>query len=274
MAHSLRRCRDQIAIFDTLRQLLPRQAPRLIKQAFAHRNQDRYLTVLNRLVEHVNRHHFPIYDLDLDYLAECFPQLPIQCTNYDHESDFEGTGLATCIAATLSGFYSQAPEWTTIQERLGPTIPLPHCFTTPTHQCEIDFEYFAALCAKHPRPVKHFPTLLKILAHETGCLFLDVSYDWDGMQDHYTWNPDDIATLTAQWNTGKQLHRLWLQTDRQFTAQPAQWRTVFHCWEEMCRHASAPPQINSGTPLVDVLAPTTEPGTESEHRESIRATPS
>lgn len=241
MADSLRKSQSRVAIFETLQQLLPREAPRLIKQAFARGTEQCYLTILDRLVTHISRHHFPINDFDLDYLSEYFPQLPIESTNYDHESDFDQAGLATQIAASISGFYSSAPEWTAIQDQLDPTITIPSCFTRTDHHCKFNYDIFNALCGKHRSPVKNFPTLLRILAHDTDCIFLDVSYDWDPYQADYTWHPKDIATLTAQWKIGQRLHRLWKRTDEQFTQQPELWRTVFQCWEHMCHQTSESP---------------------------------
>lgn len=192
-------------------------------------------TLLESFTELVSRKYFPVNNWDLEWVVESFPTIPIPLENFDVESDFEDVALPIQIAATMSGVYSYAPSWETIQESLGPTITLPRCFLKPEHRCELEFDLFARLCQQHPAPISAFPQVVQILAHNTGTAFLDLSYDYE-MPDHgYTWTQEDILALQRQWRTARRLLRDMHRTVDQLKARPQAWSVIFACWDRICR---------------------------------------
>jgi len=191
--------------------------------------------LLESLTELVSRTYFPVNNWDLDWVAELFPTIPIPLENFDVESEFEGVELPIQIAAAMTGLYSYAPSWETIQESLGPTISVPRCFLEREHRCEFEFDCFARLCQEHPAPISRFPQVVQILAHNTDCVFMDLSYDYD-MPDHgYTWTREDILALQRQWRIARRLLRDMQRTVDQLTARPQAWSVIFACWEKTCQ---------------------------------------
>lgn len=236
MTHALEEYRERAKILDVLHDLFPRHAARTLRKALRQPLKDVYEQLFGVLLDLVNTHYFPVDGWDLDFALGQFPLIPISAQNYDEESDFEGTHLATKIAATIAGCYGQAPSWQEIQQELGPTILLPTCFTNVNHTCHIDLEQLTALCQQHPHPVSGFPTLIQILLHETGTLFLDLSYCYDNPDHGYHWGKEDILELTRQWAIAKDLMDQWTHTAKTLDAQPQHWHTIFRCWQDMCTH--------------------------------------
>jgi hypothetical protein len=72
--------------------------------------------------------------------------------------------------------------------------------------------------------------------HDTGTLFLDISYAYEAPDHGYTWTKQDIQDLTDQWKRAKQLTGTWIRTAKRLDAQPRHWQTIFSCWQQMCEH--------------------------------------
>lgn len=191
--------------------------------------------LLESFTELVNRKYFPVNNWDLEWVHEQFPTIPIPLENFDVESEFEHVELPIQIAAAISGHYSYAPTWARIQESLGPTITVPRCFLDPKHRCEFDFDLFVRLCQQHPAPIRTFPDVIRILAHDTGSIFLDISYDYDMPDPGYTWTREDILTLQRQWRLATRLLRTMQRTVTQLKARPQAWSVIFACWDMICQ---------------------------------------
>lgn len=191
--------------------------------------------LLESFTEFVSRKYFPVNNWDLEWMIESFPTIPIPLENFDVESEFEDIDLPIQIAATMSGVYSYAPVWETIQESLGPTITVPRCVLDREHQCQFEFDFFARLCQQHPAPVSTFPQVIQILGHNTGSPFIDLSYDYE-MPDHgYTWTYEDILALQRHWRATQRLLRNMNRTVQQLKTRPQTWSIVFACWEKTCQ---------------------------------------
>lgn len=234
MAEELQTRLQQFGILGLLRQLLPRRAERIIRQALSTAPDNIYATAFNHIISHVDQHHFPIMNLDSDYLIDNYPYIAIECCNYDHESEFEYERTTTKVLAYFAGIYSNAPSREEIPELLGPAIQYPPCLREPEHQCDVDVDLLTTLCSHHPAPVRDFPIALRIMAHETDSIFLDISYDWEGPPLDYTWTPETITNLTEQWNTAKRLLRTLKTVEQKLEQHPHYWSTIFTCWDSMC----------------------------------------
>ena len=179
MAHALRTFQERTTIVDTFQSLFPQHARRAIQKALTSTPAAIHEHVLETFMTLVSTHHFPVEEWDVEQVLDQFPMIPICALNYDEESELEGEYLATRIAATMTGYYSNAPSWEEIQQALGPTIQVPTCFTDPHHQCRVNLGILTERCQQLRRPVSDFPTILRIMYHDTGTLFLDISYAYD-----------------------------------------------------------------------------------------------
>ena len=237
MAEDLRTFQQRAPLLTVFHTLFPRQAPRAIQQAVLMPPTQFHEQLLEAFLTLVGKHLFPVDDGDMEYGLEQFPRIPIAALNHDEESDLEGEYLATQIAATIVGYYGNAPSWDDIQHALGPTIQIPSCFTDAHHQCRVNIDLFRTQCQHHPHPVSDFPTILQIVSHDTGSIYLDISYCYEVPEHGYEWtNAEDIQALTQQWNDAKRLTKIWLRTAKRLDAEPRHWQTIFACWQHMCEH--------------------------------------
>lgn len=191
--------------------------------------------LLQSFTELVSEKYFPVNNWDLEWVLDQFPSIPVSLENFDAESEFEHVELPVQIAATISGHYSYAPTWATIQESLGPTITVPRCFLDPQHRCEFEFDLFARRCQQHPAPIAAFPQVVQILAHSTESIFLDISYDWECPDHGYTWTRKNILELHRQWRLAQRLLGTMNRTVTQLQARPQAWSVIFACWDTICQ---------------------------------------
>lgn len=237
MAQDLRRFQDRAPLLTIFHALFPRQAPRAIRQAVQMPPTQFHEHLLETFFTLVEKHLFPVDSVDIEYGLNQFPMIPIAALNHDEESDLEGEYLATKIAATIDGHYSNSPSWSDIQQALGPTIQVPSCFTDTHHQCRINISIFREQCQQHPHPVSNFPTILQIVSHDTGSIYLDISYCYEVPDHGYSWtNTEDIQALTQQWKIAQHLTKTWIRTAKRLDAQPRHWQTIFACWQRMCEY--------------------------------------
>jgi hypothetical protein len=236
MAYALRTFQERTTIVDTFQSLFPQHARRAIQKALTSTPAAIHEHMLETFMTLVSTHHFPVEEWDVEQVLDQFPMIPICALNYDEESELDGEYLATRIAATMTGYYSSAPSWEEIQQALGPTIQVPTCFTDPHHQCRVNLGILTERCQQLRRPVSDFPTILRIMHHDTGTLFLDISYAYEAPDHGYTWTKQDIQDLTDQWKRAKQLTGTWIRTAKRLDAQPRHWQTIFSCWQQMCEH--------------------------------------
>ncbi len=167
-----------------------------------------------------------------------FPVIPIEGLNYDEESDFEGELVAFGFAAACCGYYSHAPAWEELQQRLGSTATLPACVRSGEHRCHFNQSLFTARCLAEPSPVREFPVILDLLSHETDCLFLDSASAYENYEHSYTWSTKDIRLLSKEWKRGQQIHATATRCARTLEAHPHYWNTIFHHWDALCRTSS------------------------------------
>jgi hypothetical protein len=83
--------------------------------------------------------------------------------------------------------------------------------------------------------VASFPQVVRILAHNTDSIFLDISYDSDGYDHGYEWTREDLLTLQQHWHAAKHLLRTLHRTVAKLNTYPQAWPIIFACWETMCR---------------------------------------
>lgn len=226
---------QHLQIATIFNRLFPRLYRQTITQLPAVQPDELIDRLLQPFVERISRQYFPLQDWDLEWVRENIPYIPISLENFDMESEFEGIPLPEQIAATMAGMYSHAPSWEDIQGRLGPTITLPLCFLDEKHHCRITSDRFAAVCRQFPEPVRSFSILLDIARHDTGSIFLDISYDYEMNSHGFTWTRKDIHQLSKQWKTAQRLARIAHRTVNGLLRQPEQWNTIFHCWQTLCR---------------------------------------
>lgn len=237
MAQALHTFRDRFSLVNSFQSLFPHQATRALRKALRTPPAQIHEQLLEAFLALVSKHHFPVDNWDLEYVFDQFPMIPIAAINHDEESELEGDYLATQIAATLVGYYSNAPSWEEIQQTLGPTIPVPTCFTDPQHGCRVNLDILREHCQQHPHPVSDFPTILQIVAHDTPSIFLNISFCYEVPEQGYYWtNPEDIQDLTSQWKVARQLMHTWIRTAKRLEATPRHWGTIFSCWQRMCKH--------------------------------------
>jgi hypothetical protein len=238
MAQALRTFHERTTIVDTFQSLFPQRARQAIQKALTADPAHLHERLMETMICLVNTHHFPVDEWDMELILDQFPMIPIAARNYDEESELEEEYLATKIAAAMTGYYSNAPSWNDIQQYLGSTITVPSCFTDSQHNCRIHFGVFSEYCRQHPSPVSEFPTILQILYHNTGSIFLDISYCYETPDHPYTWTEHDIHDLTTQWTFARQLTRAWVRTAKRLEKQPQYWQHIFACWQRMCEHQS------------------------------------
>ncbi|MEK7761629.1 MAG: hypothetical protein AAB433_08625, partial [Nitrospirota bacterium] len=220
MAQALRTFHERTTILDTFQALFPQHARQAIQKAMIASPAHLHEHLLETMMPLVNTHHFPVDEWDIVQVLDTFPMIPIAAINFDEESELEEEYLATRIAATMTGYYSNAPSWKDIQQVLGSAIQVPSCFTDSQHNCRVNFGIFSEHCQQHRPPVSDFPTILRIMYHDTGTLFLDISY-CNEVPDHgYTWTKQDIHDLTEQWTRAQQLTKTWIRTAKRLDAQP------------------------------------------------------
>ena len=225
-----------LGITTVYQECFPREYRRHLAKLKTIQPMDICEHLIESFTDLVGRKYFPVNNWDLQWLVEQFPSIPISLENFDVESEFENVEVPIQIAAAITGHYSYAPNWATIQDLLGPSIVIPTCFVTPDHRCHFDFALFTQRCRQHPAPIATFPQMVQILGHDTGSMFLDVSYDWDYQQYDYTWTRKDILELQRQWRLATRLLRTMQRTVAQLQTRPQAWSVIFACWEATCQH--------------------------------------
>lgn len=232
---SLTTLHRSLGVTTVYQQCFPRQYTRHLATVTIAQPWEICEQLLHSFTDLVSRKYFPVNNWDLEWVHEQFPTIPIPLENFDVESEFEHVELPIQIAAAISGHYSYAPTWATIQESLGSTITVPRCFLDPKHRCEFDFDLFARLCQQHPAPIRTFPDVIRILAHDTGSIFLDISYDYDMPDPGYTWTRKNILELHRQWRLAQRLLGTMHRTVTQLQARPQSWSVIFACWDTICQ---------------------------------------
>ena len=230
LAHLQRR----LSLLTLFQELFPSQFHKACRR-LSHTTLDECLTrTLPPFMTAISKQYFPADDFDYDYAMDCWPEIPIPAHNYDVESDFEDAPRAIRVAAFLVGCYSSSPSLEDLRTEL-PGIHLPECWNDPKHWCKRDTNLYSKLSANEPRHIRNFWLLFETLAHDTGSIFLDISYDSGGCEHDYQWDKATVESLHQQWIRTKTITRTNAATIRAFDRAPASWNTLFRCWADMCR---------------------------------------
>lgn len=240
LVHAIRHYTNFHQLFTLYTTLAPRRARQYRRHLTRQQSfniSSSWTTFLEHFISYINHHHFPVNDIDLDYITEIFPYIPIPILNYDLEDDLSEAPLPIQIAAIIEGHYASTPKWTTVQAQLGPTLLLPRCLTTPHGEQYFQFQIFKDLCQQHPSPIRDYPLIFTILDHSTGNLFVDLSHDdYYYNQSPREWTLDDIETLTIQWKVAERLFAQQHKTVKQLETHPQHWKTIFTCLAKSFTH--------------------------------------
>jgi hypothetical protein len=224
----------RLGILPLFKELFPTLFAKTIRRTGDVGMLQRLETFFPPFLEAINRQYFPVEDLDAEYAMDRFPIIPLPLLNYDVESEFEHEPVADRVAAYLVGCYNYAPSRAEVQDLL-PNVALPACWSTEDHWCRTNASLFRKLCTHHPAPVRTFPLLLSTMAHDTGLVFFDASYD-TGEWDHgYLWDKPTVLALQTQWKRARLIMKTNATTVRALDRCPSHWNTIFKCWAEMCR---------------------------------------
>ena len=224
----------QLALVPLFRDLFPGHFHKALKKIAGVTLSTFLQSLFPTFLQQINRHYFPVDDFDLDWVIDQYPLIPVPLMNHDVESEFEHEPVPIQIVAHLVGAYSYAPSRQDIA-RLLPGIRLPACWTDPNHWCHVNQSLLDSVCRRHPSPLRNFPLLYATLAHGTGIIYFDVTYESGDWGHDYTWSKETILDLRAQWQRAQPILKQNLSTIRQFERHPEHWNILFTCWEQMCQ---------------------------------------
>lgn len=225
---------NQLKIIPLFRSLFPSLFRKAIHPKRARSAREALHSLFSPFLKAINKQYFPVDDFDLDYIIEYFPTICLPLCNYDVESEFEGAPFADRLTAAMVGTYSYAPTLMELRTET-PSIQYPPCWEDDNHRCNGDIHLFAELCAQHPAPVRHYPLLFSTIAHDTGTIFLDASYDTGDWDHEFIWSNEDVHTLKSHWTRAKVIMKTNANTIKKLDDCPLLWNTIFRCWAEMCR---------------------------------------
>lgn len=167
----------------------------------------------------VNEHLFPLPDLAFE--MERFPSIPVCAKGIDWEDPPETYGLA--IHAVMALFVDQDFPWT---NWLPPTL---HVETG-----ELDWDKFKQLCQDGKGAVCQFPLLVELVAHDTGNLWLDISFDcnWES----FAWEEASLNYLSREWQRARDLIARINRALEQIDAHPRYYLTwLVRLWNRAIR---------------------------------------
>jgi|LNFM01.1.fsa_nt_gb hypothetical protein len=242
MHERLTQYQSYASLLPIIRALFRKRARSIFASAFRNRPIDIPTALLTPLVEFIAQHRFPIVEWDLSYVLDSFPWIPTQPMNYDETSEFDDEPLAVGLLAACCGYYENAPPWSDIQHRLGPTIRLPTCFEDNEHHCHFPSSAFDTLCLNEPSPVRELPILRQLIYHETDLYFLDSASAYRQEGHEFQWTLSNIKTLTQDWRASQKLTDVATRCARALDAEPHHWTTIFHHWTTACQNH---PESNS-----------------------------
>jgi hypothetical protein len=136
----------------------------------------------------VDEHLFPLPDLAFEMeRCSCIPLYP---KGIDWDDPPETYCLA--IRAVMALFVDQDFPWTNWLPR-----------TLRVETGELDWDKFKHLCQYGNRAVRQFPLLIELVAHDTGNLWLDASFDCDW--ESFEWEEATMNYLTREWRRARDL---------------------------------------------------------------------
>lgn len=226
--------RNQLKIIPLFRTLFPGLFRRSFHPKHARSAREAFHSLFLPFLNAINKQYFPVDDLDLNYIIEYFPSISLPLYNYDVESEFEDAPFADRITAAMLGSYSYAPTLSQIRAE-APGIQYPPCWADDKHWCNVDIRLLSELCSQHPAPIRHYPLLFSTLAHDTGCIFLDPSYDSGDWNHEFVWSIEDVHTLKSHWTRAKTIMKTNVSTIAAIGDNSLLWNSIFHCWADMCR---------------------------------------
>lgn len=130
----------------------------------------------------VDTHLFPLPDLLFD--TERLPSIPVYPRGVDWDDAPENLCLA--IRAVMALFVEQDFPWS---NWLPPTLHV--------EAGELDWAKFKHLCQYGKGAVRQFPLLVELVAHDTGNLWLDTSFDCDW--ELFEWEEAAMNHLAREW---------------------------------------------------------------------------
>jgi len=134
----------------------------------------------------VDEHLFPLCDYDVERL----PSIPVYPKGIDWDDPPETYCLA--IRAVMALFVNQDFPWT---NWLPPTLRV--------ETGELDWDRFKRLCQYGKGTVRQFPLLVELVAHDTGNLWLDTSFDCEW--EPFAWEEAALNYLTREWQRARDL---------------------------------------------------------------------
>ena len=134
----------------------------------------------------VDEHLFPL----CDYETERLPSIPVYPKGIDWDDPPETYCLA--IRAVMALFVDHDFPWT---NWLPPTL---HIETG-----ELDWDKFKQVCQYGKGAVRQFPLLVELVAHDTGNLWLDYSFDYDW--ESFECEEAALNYLTREWQRARDL---------------------------------------------------------------------
>ncbi len=151
----------------------------------------------------VNDHLFPLPGelWEEAFMEEgVYPYIPLTPMGIDWSENLEDWPLPVQVFASLfmwDGGHG-GPDWDELLGKTGPEIPRPTSFARDR---VLNWKKFTCLCRRAGGLMAYVPPAMDVVAHDTGNLWLDISYE-DAV-DHYTWDRQDIDALTVEWQAAQ-----------------------------------------------------------------------
>jgi hypothetical protein len=136
----------------------------------------------------VDKHMFPLSEFHFD--SGRLAGIPVEPQGIEYDDDPDGFCLA--IRAFMALCLDVDFEWA---NWLSPGLGI--------ERGERDWNRFADLCRCGKGAVRQFPLLLQLVAHDTGNLWFDSSYDYEW--ELFEWDEAAMRHLAFEWNRAREL---------------------------------------------------------------------
>ncbi len=191
---------DSVRILSLYKHCFPRQYARS-SSLLLIAGDERYTEREFEFFRLVNQHLFPLPDDVMDdwpdnERSEFIPLVPM---GIDWIENLDEWSLPVQVFAAL---VMGADACDDILDAIGPDTPKPLSFG---NDHILNWKHFASLCRRAGGLMAWVPTAVEVVGHDTGILWLDITFETLDACPMYLWTLDGVNELTAEWRKAKKI---------------------------------------------------------------------
>jgi hypothetical protein len=191
---------DSVRILSLYKQCFPRQYARSSSPMLIV-GDERYTEREFEFFRLVNQHLFPLPDDVMDDWPDNQRDeyIPLTPMGIDWTENLDEWSLPVQVLATLAMGADACDE---MLDAIGPGTPNPIGLG---NGYVLNWKRFASLCRRAGGLMAWVPAALEVVGHDTGNLWLDITYETLDAGPMYLWTLDGVNGLAAEWRKAKRL---------------------------------------------------------------------